>query len=161
MNGSDFIYEALYEIGNDTMVDVGINEGVLGLATPQDNSSLTYTAMKLKLLREEINGQTLNITFLDDYPLSYSVEGNSSRGMGVAFELLEFLTEKFNFTFELVRPEKNIFGSSDQYNGSIIEMLETEVLTNYRIYHSPILEVLKLTHLGYRKHKWRPRFSPL
>lgn len=92
------------------------------------NGSLSVTNQRLDQLKRELNGLTLNITYMDDYPLSYTVtENGTMSARGVAFELLEFLTEKLNFSYTLVKPEKNIMGSSDQYNGSILELLDTEV----------------------------------
>lgn len=127
MNGTDFLIEELCDVLN-CYEDVVEEEDVFYFNSGNLIGNLSVTAERLRKLREELNGQTLNITFMDDYPLSYSViENGTTKGMGVAFELLEFLTEKLNFTYELVRPEKNIMGSSDQYDGSILELLDTQV----------------------------------
>lgn len=40
--------------------------------------------------------------------------------------MLEFLMEKFKFNYTLVMPEHNIVGSSDDMDGSIIELLANE-----------------------------------
>lgn len=131
MNGTDLISEELCE-SVDCEEIVEDDQEWMYTNTGNLIGNLSVTAEKLRKLREELNGQTLNITFMDDYPLSYTViENGTTKAKGVAFELLEFLTEKLNFTYELVRPEKNIMGSSDQYNGSILEMLDTQVIINY------------------------------
>lgn len=62
--------------------------------------------------------------FFQDFPLSYR-ENNIAKG--VAFQLLEFLTEKFNFTFDIVSPPKQIMGSKSDFAGSLIEMLNKSV----------------------------------
>lgn len=122
MNGTDLLIE---EFCSSVVCEWDTETAEISLEADPVNSTLTVTAQRLNELREQINGQTLNITFVEDFPLSYSSKDN--KGLGVAFELLEFLTDKFNFTYELVRPQRNIMGSSDQYNGSILQLLETEV----------------------------------
>lgn len=133
MNGTSLILEELCEAVDCFTAEEEGEAFTTEIPTVPDNGlirELTVTTQKLNELREEINGQTLNITFMEDFPLSYSVnENGTTRGMGVAFELLKFLTEKFNFTYELVKPPRNILGSSDPayYNGSILQLLESEV----------------------------------
>lgn len=127
MNGTELLYEELCESEDceNTQEPLDTDNYVTYLP---NNANLTVTAQRLKELRDQISGQVINVTFMDDFPLSYSSrENGSSKGFGVAFELLEFLTEKFNFTYDLVKPQRNIMGSSQQYNGSILELLETEV----------------------------------
>lgn len=48
-------------------------------------------------------------------------------GRGVAFEILKFLTQKFNFTVNVSTVKENIIGSSEDYPGSIVEALNTSV----------------------------------
>lgn len=80
--------------------------------------------MVLDRLRKEINGRTLRVVTLNDKPLSFVDTVNGSLvGTGVSFDLLEFLTEKFNFTYELIVPDKNIVGSTQDFEGSLIEIL--------------------------------------
>lgn len=71
-----------------------------------------------------------------DYPLSY-VEWENGRpvGKGVAFKVLEFLTEKFNFTINIVPLEKNIIGSKVDYAGSLVQVLNESVRTNFQQRH--------------------------
>lgn len=47
--------------------------------------------------------------------------------MGVAFQLLSLLTVKLNFSYNLIFPEKNIYGSTNDMKGSLIEVLNTSV----------------------------------
>uniref|UniRef100_A0A182JGR2 Ionotropic glutamate receptor C-terminal domain-containing protein n=1 Tax=Anopheles atroparvus TaxID=41427 RepID=A0A182JGR2_ANOAO len=75
-------------------------------------------------MRQKLAGKTLRVTTLQDWPLSYTVKLNGTIvGGGVAFDLLEFLMEKFNFTYELVMPEQNIVGSSNDMAGSVLQLL--------------------------------------
>ncbi|XP_049296784.1 glutamate receptor ionotropic, delta-2 isoform X1 [Anopheles funestus] len=79
---------------------------------------------EMQELRQRLAGTTLRVTTLQDWPLSYTVKINGSYiGAGVAFDLLEFLMEKFNFTYELVMPEQNIVGSSNDMAGSVLQLL--------------------------------------
>lgn len=48
-------------------------------------------------------------------------------GRGVAFRLLEFLMEKFNFTYEIVKHDRNIIGSIEDFNGSLLQTLSKNV----------------------------------
>lgn len=91
--------------------------------------TIVLKAQKLANLREWINGRHLRIATLEDYPLSYTkLHPNGTReGLGVAFELIDFLKEKFNFTYEVVLPEGNIIGSRTDYANSLIEMLNKTV----------------------------------
>ncbi|XP_055621480.1 probable glutamate receptor [Toxorhynchites rutilus septentrionalis] len=80
----------------------------------------------LQQLANELQGRTLNVTTLEDWPLSYTERINGTLfGRGVAFELLDFLMEKFKFNYTLVMPEHNIVGSTTDMEGSIIELLAT------------------------------------
>ncbi|KAL9909618.1 ionotropic receptor 76b [Glossina fuscipes fuscipes] len=81
--------------------------------------------VQLEKLRNWINGRELQIATLEDYPLSYTeVLGNGTRvGSGVAFELIDFLKEKFNFTYKVVVPGFNIIGGTVDYTNSLIELL--------------------------------------
>ncbi|XP_058124885.1 glutamate receptor ionotropic, kainate 2 [Anopheles ziemanni] len=75
-------------------------------------------------IRQKLAGKTLRVTTLQDWPLSYTVKINGTMvGGGVAFDLLEFLMEKFNFTYELVMPGQNIVGSSNDMDGSVLQLL--------------------------------------
>lgn len=86
-----------------------------------------FTAENFANLTKELSGKNLKIGFLEDYPLSYSnVDSNGNKtGFGVAFQLLSFLTKKFNFTYEIVAPQFNIVGSTNDYEGSLIQLLNS------------------------------------
>lgn len=65
---------------------------------------------------------------MQDFPLSYiEMENGKPVGRGVAFKVLEFLTEKFNFTINIVPLEKDIIGSKTDYQGSLVECLNESV----------------------------------
>lgn len=67
---------------------------------------------------------------MQDFPLSYIEEENGKLvGKGVAFKVLEFLTEKFNFSINIVKLEKDIIGSQTEYKGSLVECLNESVCT--------------------------------
>lgn len=48
-------------------------------------------------------------------------------GKGVAFQLLNFIMEKYNFTYEIVKHDRNIIGSPDDFSGSLLEVLHKNV----------------------------------
>lgn len=56
-----------------------------------------------------------------------SNETGTLKPMGVAFQLLEFLTDKFNFTFKVIHPKRDVVGSSWDLDGSLIELVNTSV----------------------------------
>uniref|UniRef100_A0A182QRA1 Ionotropic glutamate receptor L-glutamate and glycine-binding domain-containing protein n=1 Tax=Anopheles farauti TaxID=69004 RepID=A0A182QRA1_9DIPT len=88
------------------------------------DTSAEVKEREMQILRQRLAGTTLRVTTLQDWPLSYTVKINGSYvGAGVAFDLLEFLMEKFNFTYELVMPEQNIVGSSNDMGGSVLQLL--------------------------------------
>nr|XP_040234814.2 glutamate receptor ionotropic, delta-1 [Anopheles coluzzii] len=88
------------------------------------DASAEVKEREMQELRRRLAGTTLRVTTLQDWPLSYTVKINGTYiGAGVAFELLEFLMEKFNFTYELVMPEQNIVGSSNDMAGSVLQLL--------------------------------------
>ncbi|XP_053669519.1 probable glutamate receptor [Anopheles marshallii] len=88
------------------------------------DASAEVKEREMQELRQRLAGTTLRVTTLQDWPLSYTVKINGSYiGAGVAFDLLEFLMEKFNFTYELVMPEQNIVGSSNDMAGSVLQLL--------------------------------------
>lgn len=62
--------------------------------------------------------------------MSYIEEENGKLvGKGVAFKVLEFLTEKFNFSINIVKLEKDIIGAQTEYKGSLVECLNESVCT--------------------------------
>lgn len=55
------------------------------------------------------------------------MENGKPVGKGVAFKALDFLTLKFNFTFNIVQLDKDIIGSKSDYAGSLVECLNESV----------------------------------
>lgn len=84
----------------------------------------------LRELREWLSGKHLRIATLEDYPLSYTIKfpNGTRKGKGVAFELIDFLQDKFNFTYDVVVPEKNIIGSNADFRQSLLEKLNKSVI---------------------------------
>lgn len=103
---------------------------------------------KLRNMKAWINGRHLRIATLEDYPLSYTqvLENGTRVGHGVSFQIIEFLQEKFNFTYEVVVPQDNILGSKVDLDRSLIEMLNNSVsfpyIHNLAFIYSPSLYLL-------------------
>ena len=87
--------------------------------------------LMLANLAKELRGKTLRVTTLRDPPLSYTViENNVTVGKGISFDFLDFLVEKFDFKYEIILPKYNILGSSNDIEGSILEMMTKNVSYN-------------------------------
>jgi hypothetical protein len=86
---------------------------------------------KLMALADMLKGQTLKITTLEDYPLSYSTELNGRKLLnGTAGKILNILRDAYDFDYELVFPEYNIVGGSNDSKGSMMQMLIDKVKLN-------------------------------
>lgn len=48
-------------------------------------------------------------------------------GKGVAFDLLQFIMDKYNFTYEIVPHDRNIIGSQEDFSGSLLHSLYSNV----------------------------------
>lgn len=48
-------------------------------------------------------------------------------GKGVAFKLFQFLMDKYNFSYEIVKHDRNIIGSQDDFAGSLLQNLYSNV----------------------------------
>lgn len=55
------------------------------------------------------------------------MESGKLIGKGIAFQLLQFMMDKYNFTYEIVKHDRNIIGSQDDFNGSLIQSLHNNV----------------------------------
>lgn len=92
------------------------------------NENESLKTMTLDALARELKGQTLRVTTLEDYPLSYVIRENGTLvGRGTSFEFLDFLMQKYDFKYELVLPKFNILGSSNDTEGSIMQMISKNV----------------------------------
>lgn len=104
------------------------------------NRDLVTTAkaldQELAQLAAELKGQRLNVTTLEDYPLSYVERANASErangsgefiGRGWAFEFFDYLTKKYNFSYNLIVPDYNIVGGSNDSEGSLMQMITKKV----------------------------------
>ncbi|KAJ6646001.1 Glutamate receptor ionotropic, delta-1 [Pseudolycoriella hygida] len=121
----------------DYLLKTCITNGVcprLSIPKPTDVALNTvdhsFTSSELKEfaldgIRQKLNGTKLTIVTLEDYPLSYKSENGTY--LGVAFQIVEFLAEKFNFTYDVIVPPVNKVGSTDDMAGSLIETVN---LTN-------------------------------
>lgn len=84
----------------------------------------------LKSLGDSLNGKVLKVTTLQDPPLNWAEKNENGVlvGHGIAFKLFDVLTEKFNFTYELVMPKNNIIGSTNDLSGSLLELVQSKVV---------------------------------
>lgn len=95
------------------------------------NQTLKNQDAELAKLAQELKGQTLNVTTLEDFPLSYVERSNESEkliygefvGRGWAFEFFEFLMKKYNFTYRIAKPDANIVGGTNDSEGSLMQMV--------------------------------------
>lgn len=80
----------------------------------------------LQGIRDALNGQVLKVTTLQDPPLNWAEKDNNGVwvGKGIAFNIFNILTEKFNFTYELVLSKNNIIGSTNDFSGSLLELVQ-------------------------------------
>lgn len=84
---------------------------------------------QMEKIARDLKGQTLTITSLEDYPLSYAERDKNGNLvlMGRAMDFFEILMKKYDFKYELVMPKYNIYGSSNDSTGSVLEMLLQKV----------------------------------
>lgn len=114
----------------DVPIDVDAANVGLDEETPVETLEvLRNKREKLRNMKTWINGRHLRIATLEDYPLSYTqtLENGTRVGRGVSFQIIEFLQEKFNFTYEVVVPQDNIIGSKADLDRSLIEMVNNSV----------------------------------
>lgn len=87
---------------------------------------------EMEKLAMEIKGLTLTVATVEDYPLSYVERANDSFvGKGWAFEFFEYLMTKYNFSINVVVPQYNIIGSSNDSEGSLMQMVTRNVRRKY------------------------------
>lgn len=78
-------------------------------------------------LAAELKGQTLNVTTLEDYPLSYVERNKTTVGKGRAFEFFDILAEKYDFKYNIISPDRNIVGGSNDSEGSLMQVMIRKV----------------------------------
>ncbi|XP_047517994.1 uncharacterized protein LOC125058034 isoform X3 [Pieris napi] len=76
-------------------------------------------------LENFVNGKHLRIGTINYYPESWAerTENGTYIGRGAAFDLVHILQKKFNFTYEVVVPERNMLYSDDRPLESLIGLL--------------------------------------
>lgn len=92
---------------------------------------------QLEKIARDLKGQTLTITSIEDYPLSYAERDKNGNLLlkGRAMDFFEILMKKYDFKYELVMPKSNIFGSSNDSTGSVLEMLLQKVIKiNFKLF---------------------------
>ncbi|EDV52455.1 glutamate receptor 2 [Drosophila erecta] len=98
---------------------------------PEDSlANIISKNPKLRAMHDWIGGKHLRIATLEDFPLSYTqlLENGTRIGLGVSFQIINFLKKKFNFTYEVVVPQDNIIGSPSDYDRSLIEMVNSSTV---------------------------------
>lgn len=95
---------------------------------------------QLEKIARDLKGQTLTITTVEDFPLSYSERDNDGKLIlkGRAMDFFEMLMKKYDFKYELKLPKKNIYGSSNDSTGSIMEMLVRKVKNSSKSFYGSI-----------------------
>lgn len=80
---------------------------------------------QMEKIARDLKGQTLTITSLEDFPLSYAERDKNGNLIlkGRAMDFFEILMKKYDFKYELIMPKYNIYGSSNDSTGSVLEML--------------------------------------
>lgn len=82
----------------------------------------------LEILKRNLSGKVLKVTALEEYPFTYLEHKNGTvLGKGAAFRLFDILARKYNFTYEIVLPKNNFFGTIRGRNASMLEILTTGV----------------------------------
>lgn len=109
---------------------------------------------QLAKLAAELKGQTLNVTTLEDYPLSYVERTNGTFiGRGWAFEFFEFLMKKYDFKYNLVISDVNIVGSSNDSEGSLMQLMTKNVRKRFNFsFSSDKLRFILFSI--YRRRRW-------
>jgi hypothetical protein len=84
---------------------------------------------QIEKIARDLKGQTLTITTIEDFPLSYAERDKDGKLIlkGRAMDFFEMLMKKYDFKYELKMPKTNIYGSSNDSTGSIMEMLVRKV----------------------------------
>nr|QGW45457.1 ionotropic receptor 76b [Bradysia odoriphaga] len=121
---ADWLIDSCIKPRNETCEGYIVpNATQLAFNTVQNNltSSREEKESALDKIRQKLNGSKLNIITLEDYPLSYKDANGTFGYKGVAFQILDFLADKFNFTYAVTEPPVNKVGSTDDMTGSLIE----------------------------------------
>nr|UVX20223.1 ionotropic receptor [Endoclita signifer] len=85
--------------------------------------------LHLSLLRKELNGKHLRIGTIENFPLSYTEMVNGTRvGRGVAFQFVDVLKRKLNFTYTVRLPARNWEGGYGRLEKSLLGMLANKTI---------------------------------
>ncbi|XP_033157583.1 glutamate receptor ionotropic, delta-1 [Drosophila mauritiana] len=112
-------------------IDVEDSDAVFDPDAPVETlEAINRKKPKLREMLDWIGGKHLRIATLEDYPLSYTevLENGTRVGHGVSFQIIDFLKKKFNFTYEVVVPQDNIIGSPNDFDRSLIEMVNSSTV---------------------------------
>lgn len=109
-------------------------------------------SVEMTKLAAEIKGQTLNVTTLEDYPLSYVIRENGTLvGKGWAFEFFDYLVKKYDFKYNIVIPDINIVGGSNDSEGSLMQMMIKKVRKKWKKMWNPMVGLI-LNNLTIKKN---------
>ncbi|XP_026326417.1 glutamate receptor ionotropic, delta-2 [Hyposmocoma kahamanoa] len=97
---------------------------------PLSDSLVSKKQLYLQELAREINGKHLKIATFDNHPSSWVErhDNGTISGGGVAFMIVEVLRERFNFTYEVVVPEKNFEIGGSKPEDSIIGLVNSSAV---------------------------------
>ncbi|CAB3228669.1 unnamed protein product [Arctia plantaginis] len=99
MGGIELIISS---ICNATVCEVPYNDTYKGPGEIPENQS------RYKDMMKEINGKTIKVATYNNTPLSGTQNKNGTIvGVGVVFVIMNILSKKFNFTYEVVEPRRN------------------------------------------------------
>ncbi|CAH2092215.1 unnamed protein product [Euphydryas editha] len=90
---------------------------------------MQYSTKEIEIqhLKNEVNGKHIKVATYNNYPLSWTerTKNGTIVGHGVAFVLLNILREKFNFTFEIVLPARNMEFGGQKPEESLIGLVNS------------------------------------
>jgi len=139
-------------------MDVDASEAGFDADAPVETlETINRKKPKLREMLDWIGGKHLRIATLEDFPLSYTevLENGTRVGHGVSFQIIDFLKKKFNFTYEVVVPQDNIIGSPNDFDRSLIEMVNSSVSSQAEIGFGYTIVGLYPISMPNRRWTWR------
>ncbi|KAJ2950360.1 hypothetical protein O0L34_g8601 [Tuta absoluta] len=90
---------------------------------------LTASEKKLRNLTTELNGKHLKVATYTNYPMSWveRLENGTLVGQGVAFIIMEILKQHFNFTFDVLVPNRNFEIGGEKPEDSLVGLLNASM----------------------------------
>ncbi|XP_049888144.1 glutamate receptor ionotropic, delta-2 [Pectinophora gossypiella] len=97
---------------------------------PLLDGQLTKKQAALQSLINDLNGKHLKVATYTNYPLSWveRSENGTLTGQGVAFVIMDVLRKRFNFTFEVVEPDRNFEVGGSRPEDSVIGLVNSSLV---------------------------------